>query len=61
MAIFTKKKLKLKKNRIISRSLANNQIEDATFLKPERLYIYITDNKKEKENTFKIEILFTNK
>lgn len=50
-----------KAKRIISRILANNSIEGATFLKAEGLYTYITDNKTEKENTFKIEILFANK
>ena len=50
-----------KAKRIISRILANNNIEGATFLKAEGLYTYIVDNKTEKENTFKIEILFANK
>lgn len=50
-----------KAKRIISRILANNNIGGATFLKAEGLYTYITDNKTEKENTFKIEILFANK
>lgn len=44
--------------RIISRILASNNIEGATFLKAEGLYTYLTDNKMEQENTFKIEILF---
>ena len=34
-----------KAKRIISRILANNNIEGATFLKAEGLYTYITDNK----------------
>jgi hypothetical protein len=42
----------------ISRILAINEIEGATFLKAEGLYTYITDNKTELENTYKIEILF---
>ena len=35
-------------------------IEGATFLGAEGIYTYITDNKTEKENSFKIEILFAN-
>jgi hypothetical protein len=47
-----------KAKRLISRILASNNIEGATFLKAEGLYTYITDNKTEKENTYKIEVLF---
>lgn len=42
----------------ISKILANYGIEGATFLGAKGLYTYITDNKTEQENTFKIEVLF---
>lgn len=49
-----------KAKNIISKTLADNGIEGATFLGAEGIYTYITDNKTEKENSFKIEILFAN-
>ena len=49
-----------KAKNIISKTLADNGIEVATFLGAEGIYTYITDNKTEKENSFKIEILFAN-
>ena len=42
----------------ISKILAEYGIEGATFLGAKGIYTYITDNKTEQENTFKIEILF---
>lgn len=47
-----------KAKNIISKTLADNGIEGATFLGAEGIYTYIIDNKTEKENSFKIEILF---
>ena len=47
--------------RKISRILANNNIEGATFLDAQGIYTYITDKSTETENTFKIELLFVNK
>lgn len=54
----TQKVSQIQAKKLISRILADNEIEGATFLKAEGLYTYITDHKTEKENTFKIEILF---
>lgn len=46
---------------IISKEFAENEIEGATFLGAEGIYTYKSDNTTEKENSFKIEILFASK